>query len=66
LTQALDAWIVRLDTVEQEKSGTKRTTDNMKREALEAERCRENLLKPEGKKKKKKIRAMLKRGRKGK
>jgi len=46
LTQALDAWIVRLDTVEQEKSATKKTTEDLMRETQEAERCRENLLKP--------------------
>ncbi|RPB02764.1 hypothetical protein L873DRAFT_1841620 [Choiromyces venosus 120613-1] len=51
-TQALHAWIVQLDTVEQEKSATKNTMNDMTRETLEAERCRENLLKPQGQKKK--------------
>ncbi|PUU77876.1 hypothetical protein B9Z19DRAFT_1127655 [Tuber borchii] len=52
LTQALDAWIVRLDTVEQEKSANKKSTADMVRETVEAEWYRENLLKPQGQKKK--------------
>jgi len=52
LTQALDAWIVRLDTVEKERSASKKTTEDLMRETQEAERCWENLLKPEGQKRK--------------
>ncbi|PUU74583.1 hypothetical protein B9Z19DRAFT_1110564 [Tuber borchii] len=52
LTQALNAWIGRLDTVEQEKSANNKSTADMVRETVEAERYRENLLKPQGQKKK--------------
>ena len=52
MTQALDAWIVQLDTIEQEKSATKKTTADIMRETRQAEQCRENLLKPRGEKRK--------------
>ncbi|KAG0128865.1 hypothetical protein HOY82DRAFT_541146 [Tuber indicum] len=52
LTQALDAWIVRVDTVEEEKSASKRTLKEKMQEMQEAERYRVNLLKPQRHKKK--------------
>ncbi|PUU79610.1 hypothetical protein B9Z19DRAFT_1064131 [Tuber borchii] len=52
LTQALDTWIMLVDTVEQEKSANKKSTADMARESVKAEMCRENLLKSQGQKKK--------------
>ncbi|RPA99395.1 hypothetical protein L873DRAFT_1843682 [Choiromyces venosus 120613-1] len=52
LTQVLDIWIEWLNMVEKERLDTKKIAEDLMHEIQEAERCRENLLKLHGQKKK--------------
>jgi protein-tyrosine-phosphatase len=50
LSQALDKWIERLDSIEAEKLATTKTTEELEAEKEIAQRRRDNLLKPRGRK----------------
>jgi hypothetical protein len=48
MTQALDMWIQRLDTLQKEKENATKTEEQLEAEAKKASRRRDNLLKPRG------------------